>query len=988
MVFFNTNKSTANSSALIKAIQVKSKSVQNQSKNVRVTTSEQSLINKGGSTLTVYEKDPKTGKSKVIRHGVTRRDTGLPSIAPPTPQATAEFYASQKVDTSQGANINERILAKELAKPGSTQTISQGFMQPGSVQGANVALAQKALLKPVSQRTYQEQVAIIQAAQGSQAYQAEAQAKAESQYRLKQQLIQNQPSQQELSFLNQQYQPKQPIYDTKKSDYYSLPKPIKEKGYKAAKLSADKPVSSLRVEISKSPIDSILNTNFFNKEYITDIKTGKTFGEIESTGYYASAPGEVYKLQEGELISVEGKEKIQALENISKEQGAKLASSIVPISPINIGAKATPGLLSKLLSPKVLKVGKPKIVSRVTSEEMLFKETANKLGKSIEVGRIEITTTYKNIFGKVYNKTQAYDFISKGTSLTQQMPSILQGVPEGVGSGGKGLVERGLSIGYGTKGTGEIIIKPVKELGLIGKTVLNIKQKIGASTGLKVSSSQERFFADYGLSLSKKTSNFDLALEGISKSKFVISDKGIFTNLEEAPLIKTKEFEAGLFRDISKGKESTTLLVSGKETFGGKTLLEPGTSVKFVGRKFEFGFTPTGISTGKSTTLLNKNLLTTKKPFIALEGYSGKPRSFNNAFGLMDKEIKAPILSDKQLASMLQSSSKSFVTSTKSAVLGSIKKFNDVYGLQSFMKVGTVGRSYAISQADAVLESGLSVVSPKGVSKIGEVPSITNVVKDNKTVLNNFSDVDRLKVNSMPTIKVSESSLIKTIVVPKFSSGSKVSSGSKLGLGSKTILNNAISESSKISEATAIRNNVAETSSSKSIERLISKTKSLLDTKTVSKNIPRMVNTYRYVPSKIVTFVPKIPIVPIKFSKKDSLYSNFNKKSFNLKKAFKVVSRVRGKEKVLAVGVPKNIAIAIGKSFTGKTTARSFKIKEIGFTQKRDIGNQDLTQYRSPKVGGRVGREGFTFVEKSKFAIDTIGEIKGLKAGKLKKIVF
>jgi hypothetical protein len=37
-----------------------------------------------------------------------------------------------------------------------------------------------------------------------------------------------------------------------------------------------------------------------------------------------------------------------------------------------------------------------------------------------------------------------------------------------------------------------------------------------------------------------------------------------------------------------------------------------------------------------------------------------------------------------------------------------------------------------------------------------------------------------------------------------------------------------------------------------------------------------------------------------------------------------------------------------------------------------------------PKASGRVAREGFTFVEKSKFAINTPGEVKGLRVGKFK----
>jgi hypothetical protein len=105
--------------------------------------------------------------------------------------------------------------------------------------------------------------------------------------------------------------------------------------------------------------------------------------------------------------------------------------------------------------------------------------------------------------------------------------------------------------------------------------------------------------------------------------------------------------------------------------------------------------------------------------------------------------------------------------------------------------------------------------------------------------------------------------------------------------------------------------------------------------------------------------------------------------------AYKVTARVGGKEKVLRVGVPKNIAIKVGSRFVGKTPARSFKIVKVGLTRKRDIPLDFRSeQFRKPVPFGRVAREGFKFVEKSKFAIDTIGEKEGIpgKAKRLRKL--
>jgi len=278
-----------------------------------------------------------------------------------------------------------------------------------------------------------------------------------------------------------------------------------------------------------------------------------------------------------------------------------------------------------------------------------------------------------------------------------------------------------------------------------------------------------------------------------------------------------------------------------------------------------------------------------------------------------------------------------------------------VKGLSSKVSAVSYG-SYSSGVASKVLVSPKNIVS--GLSAISYKPSVGSSIV--KSYVSSSSYVPS-KINS----KVSSSNISKSYTPSKSSSKivSKTSSG-----GSR------VSSSSYVPEVTSYSVPSYKTpiySSSKSIKY---------------KLVPSS-----YVPKKYTYYTPPIippPKIPIYDSKKQFKEFKLKNKKFRLKKAFSVVSRVGGKERVLAVGVPKNLAVAIGKSFTGKTTARSFKIKEIGLTQKSDIGNVDLTQYRSPKIGGRVGREGFTFVEKSRFAIDTPGEVRGLKFGKLKKIVF
>ena len=144
---------------------------------------------------------------------------------------------------------------------------------------------------------------------------------------------------------------------------------------------------------------------------------------------------------------------------------------------------------------------------------------------------------------------------------------------------------------------------------------------------------------------------------------------------------------------------------------------------------------------------------------------------------------------------------------------------------------------------------------------------------------------------------------------------------------------------------------------------------------------PRMMVTPRVAVAPKFPLLPIIPLPDFKFGK-----VGFGPGSANVKKGFSVFSRVGGKEVALAVNVPKGVALSIGKSFTGRTTARSFKIKETGLlTRQKDVALPGLFQYRSPKIGGRVSKEGFTFVEKSKYAIDTLSEASELKSARRAK---
>ncbi len=145
-------------------------------------------------------------------------------------------------------------------------------------------------------------------------------------------------------------------------------------------------------------------------------------------------------------------------------------------------------------------------------------------------------------------------------------------------------------------------------------------------------------------------------------------------------------------------------------------------------------------------------------------------------------------------------------------------------------------------------------------------------------------------------------------------------------------------------------------------------------------------------PKPIIDVFPKSP-VPFRFIEKIKL-KNISKPlnalmgkksllgSFS-KSAFDVYVRKGGKSVQVGKGLPFGRATRLGVNVTEYTTARSFSVKPSGFTRMSDVALPKLTQYRKPKRFGKVERQGFSFVEKSKYAINTPTEKAQLKAGRL-----
>lgn len=216
--------------------------------------------------------------------------------------------------------------------------------------------------------------------------------------------------------------------------------------------------------------------------------------------------------------------------------------------------------------------------------------------------------------------------------------------------------------------------------------------------------------------------------------------------------------------------------------------------------------------------------------------------------------------------------------------------------------------------------------------------------------------------------RVGEVSLVKTSDVAKIG----VSSGISVDTGTRIIPKTIVAPKTIIAPKTIVGPKVATRLSTALKTRTLTRTKLL--------NVPRTTFVPRTPP-----VVPKIPIVPITGFLPKFGVASFGKKKTKLQELFDVEVRKKGKFVKIGSRLPKGLAKLTGKSFTDKTIARTFRLTPVGFGRAKDVALPKLDQYRLPK--GRSSLRGpLTFVEKSKFAIDTPSEKSALKSARLKKV--
>lgn len=275
------------------------------------------------------------------------------------------------------------------------------------------------------------------------------------------------------------------------------------------------------------------------------------------------------------------------------------------------------------------------------------------------------------------------------------------------------------------------------------------------------------------------------------------------------------------------------------------------------------------------------------------------------------------------------------VTQTKASVVPALQKaskqYLDVYGFQNYLKTAkTAART--VSQGFA----GASLVSSK------QVPRQTNL---DKTIIG-----------------------IKQNVLPKFDTNVLASTKTLDALDVK--VSDSLIEKQIVNTKTSIAQDTGLLERTSVAEKQLVKQSTQLKQPTLQKvSLARPVNVVPRVPIPI----PPVVLPKLKFGK-----VGFKASPTKIRKdAFNVF--VKRKKKFVPIGkqLPLNKARRLGANEVDNTTSRSFKLVKSGTTTKKDIGSSiNLTKFRRPFKKSLLPSG--TYVEKSLYAIDSVGEKKGI----------
>jgi len=180
----------------------------------------------------------------------------------------------------------------------------------------------------------------------------------------------------------------------------------------------------------------------------------------------------------------------------------------------------------------------------------------------------------------------------------------------------------------------------------------------------------------------------------------------------------------------------------------------------------------------------------------------------------------------------------------------------------------------------------------------------------------------------------------------------------------------SLSKSQSISLSQSISKSISKSislskSQSRSVSRSISKSQSI--SKSKSKSNSRSIT--RIPPPEI----PRIVLLPTFQTKLPNGY----------RRLINPIIRVRGVNRELKWRTTFNRALKRIISLVDNTTTRSFQLKIVGITRQPDI--KTPPSLRKFRIRRGIDKRVLKFVEKSRYAIDTRGEKRGLKIGKLIK---
>jgi hypothetical protein len=287
-----------------------------------------------------------------------------------------------------------------------------------------------------------------------------------------------------------------------------------------------------------------------------------------------------------------------------------------------------------------------------------------------------------------------------------------------------------------------------------------------------------------------------------------------------------------------------------------------------------------------------------------------------------------------------------------------------IYELEVTKSVGSVAKPL-VQKVSVVDYASYSGVAPKVLVSKSVVSGLVSSVK-----IPVVSSLDKSSFVSKSVLSSGVSSLKKYNVDIKYPSVS-VSSISKITPSSGVSVSRTVSDSSVVSSSVkpyivSVNKSVSAPSSRVS---LVSKIKSIS-----KKSIPSY-----FIPSKKI-IIPRIPsfkqnIKPVISSFKE------NKSVVGL---FDVLVKKKGKFVKVGSKLPKGLALRKGAGLVDVTTARTFRLQQSGFGRTGDVPLPKLSQFRAPSVRSKLNAP-LTFVEKSKFAINVVGEKSELKAARLLK---